>query len=57
MRTVGFPEFLAVVGVAPWLLAAWAVWKFYGLFSRVAQELSEIKTILRDGAGRTNAGM
>jgi hypothetical protein len=45
---LGFPEIIVVLllyAAAP----IWVLWKFYQVFSRISNELAEIKQVLREG--------
>jgi hypothetical protein len=48
---LGLPEMIVVLLLYGAMLAVpiWAFWKFYQVFSRIANELAEIKQVLRDG--------
>lgn len=47
---------IAIIALIPLVfygIALWILWKFYHAFARIADELSEIKTLLRDRLDRT----
>jgi hypothetical protein len=45
---LGFPEM--IVALVLWAaVPLWVLWEFYRVFSRIANELAEIKQVLREG--------